>query len=209
MINSYENLSIEKYIQLYEIDIQGMEEIDIQASMISILSDMTIDEVMELPITEYKKLAQNTAFLTEPPKVRNRKISKVNIDGKEYRVIDRIEEMLTGQYIDYQTYLSRNEVKMLPYILSCLIIPKGEKYGDSDTIEDMKRLNVKEALEISNFFIVKSRTLTRSMLRFLDWKITMRMMKTKNETMKMKLKEAIKKIRMLRHFLKNGHGFIW
>ena len=76
-------------------------------------------------------------------------------------------------------------------------------------IEDMKRLNVKEALEISNFFIVKSRTLTRSMLRFLDWKITMRMMKTKNETMKMKLKEAIKKIRMLRHFLKNGHGFIW
>ena len=117
--------------------------------------------------------------------------------------------MLTGQYIDYQTYLSRNEVKMLPYILSCLIIPKGEKYGDSDTIEDMKRLNVKEALEISNFFIVKSRTLTRSMLRFLDWKITMRMMKTKNETMKMKLKEAIKKIRMLRHFLKNGHGFIW
>lgn len=207
MINNYRDLTIEKYIELYEIEVHGMEEIDIQSNIIAILSDMTVDEVLDLPIPQYKKLVQQTAFMTVPPQVKARKISKVTINGKEYKVLEKVEDMTTGQYIDYQSYLQKNEVKMLPYILSCLIIPKGEKYGESDTIEDMKQMSVEEALTISNFFMKRSRTLTNATLRYLEWQMKRKMKKMKEETVKQKMMEAIQKLHSLRNLLKNGDGF--
>lgn len=207
MINNYRDLTIEKYIELYELDIHGMEEIDIQSNIIAILSDMTVDEVLDLPITQYKKLAQQTAFMTVSPQVKGRKVSKVKINGKEYRVLDKVEDMTTGQYIDYQTYISKGEVTMLPYVLSCLIIPEGEKYGDSDTIEDMKQMSVEEALTISNFFMKRSRSLTRSTLRYLEWKMKRQKRKMKNETVKQKMEEAIQRLRSLQNLLKDGAGY--
>lgn len=208
MINNYRDLTIEKYIELYEIEVHGMEEIDIQSNIIAILSDMTVDEVLDLPIPQYKKLVQQTAFMTVPPQVKARKISKVTINGKEYKVLEKVEDMTTGQYIDYQSYLQKNEVKMLPYILSCLIIPKGEKYGESDTIEDMKQMSVEEALTISNFFMKQSLTLTNATLRYLEWQMKRKMKKMKEETVKQKMMEAIQNLRSLRNLLKNGDGFL-
>lgn len=207
MINNYRDLTIEKYIELYELDIYGMEQIDIQSNIIAILSDMTVDEVLDLPIPQYKKLAQQTEFMSQPPQVKPRKISKIKINGKEFKVLDKVEDMTTGQYIDYQTYLSKGDMKMLPYILSCLIIPKNEKYGESDTIEDMKQISVEEALTISNFFMNKSRSLIRTTLRCLEWMMKRKMKKTKDETVKQKMMEAMQKIHSLRNFLKNGDGF--
>ena len=207
MIDNYRDLTIDKYIELYDLDINGMEEIDIQATIISILADMTIDEVLDLPISQYKKLASKTAFMTTPPQVKQRKITKVIIEGKEFKVLDSIDKMKTGQYIDYQTYISKGDVKMLPYILSCLVIPKGENYGDSDTVEYMKQMSVEEALTISNFFMNKSRTLTKATLRYLEWMMKMKMKKTKDETLKMKMMEAIQNLHSLQSSLKNGDGF--
>lgn len=208
MINNYKDLTIEKYIELYELDIQGLTELDIQSNIIAILSDLTVDEVLDLPIPQYKKLAQQTAFMTVPPQVKARKINKVKINNKSYKVLDKVEDMTTGQYIDYQSYIQKNEVKMLPYILSCLIIPEGEKYGDSDNIEQIKQMSVEEALIISNFFIKQSLTLTKTILRYLEWKMKKMMKKTKEETMKQKIEEAITKLHLLQNSLKDGVGFL-
>lgn len=207
MINNYKDLTLEKYIELYELDIHGMEEIDIQSNIIAILSDMTVDEILDLPIPQYKKLAQQTAFLTTQPQVKARKISKIYINGKEYNVLDKIEKMTTGQYIDYQTYLKKNDIKMLPYILSCLIIPKDEKYGDTDTIEQIKQMTVEEALTISNFFMNKSLTLIKGIVHYLEYMMKRKMKKVKEETMKQQMTEAIQKLHSLQNLLKNGVGY--
>jgi hypothetical protein len=207
MINNYKDLTLEKYIELYELDIHGMEEIDIQSNIIAILSDMTVDDVLDLPIPQYKKLAQQTAFLTAQPQVKARKINKIYINGKEYNVLDKIEKMTTGQYIDYQTYLKKNDVKMLPYILSCLIIPSGEKYGDTDTIEQIKQMTVEEALTISNFFMNKSLTLIKGIVHYLEYMMKRKMKKVKEETMKQQMTEAIQKLHSLQNSLKNGVGY--
>ena len=207
MINNYKDLTLEKYIELYEMDIQGLTELEIQSNIIAILSDMTVDEVLDLPIPQYKKLAQQTAFMTVPPQVKPRKISKITINGKNFKVLDKIEDMTTGQYIDYQTYISNSDIKMLPYTLSCLIIPEEEKYGDSNTIEDLKLMTVEEALTISNFFMNKSRTLIRTTLRYLGWKMKRKMKKVKDETVKKNLMEAIQKLHSLQSLLKDGDGF--
>lgn len=207
MINNYKDLTLEKYIELYELDIQGLTELEIQSNIIAILSDMTVDEVLDLPIPQYKKLAQQTAFMTVPPQVKPRKISKITINGKNFKVLDKIEDMTTGQYIDYQTYISNSDIKMLPYTLSCLIIPEGEKYGDSNTVEDLKQMTVEEALTISNFFMNKSRTLIRTTLRYLGWKMKRKMKKVKDETVKTQMMEAIQKLHSLQSSLKDGDGF--
>lgn len=208
MINNYKDLTLEKYIELYELDIQGMTELEIQSSIIAILSDLTVDDILDLPIPEYKKLAQQTAFMTVPPKVKPRKISKVTINGKKYNVLDKIEDMTTGQYIDYQTYISKDDIKMLPYTLSCLIIPEGEKYGESNTVEELKQMTVEEALTIANFFTKKSLTLIRTTLRYLGWKMKRKMKKVKDETVKKNLMEAIQRLHLLQSSLKDGDGFL-
>ena len=41
-----------------------MEEIDIQSTMISILADMDVDDVLDLPINEYRKMAAQLQFMT-------------------------------------------------------------------------------------------------------------------------------------------------
>ena len=207
MINSYKDLTVEKYIELYSIDINGMEEIDIQATIIAILSDMTVDEVLDLPISQYRKLTTQTLFLKEPPK-STKHCSKIKIDGKEYKVLEKVEDMTAGQYIDYQTYLQQNDIKMLPYILSCLIIPKGEKYGDSDTINDVMQLSVEEALRISNFFMKQSQSLIRGTLLSLEWMMKKKARKMKDETMKAEMEKAVKEIHSLQSITKNGDGFL-
>ena len=80
MINNYKDLTVEKYLQLQEVDWTSMEEIDIQSTMISILADMDVDDVLDLPIGEYRKMAAQLQFMTVEPKVKPRKIDNVKIN---------------------------------------------------------------------------------------------------------------------------------
>lgn len=208
MINNYKDLTVEKYLQLQEVDWTSMEEIDIQSTMISILADMDVEDVLDLPITEYRKMAAQLQFMTVEPKVKPRKIDNVKINGKEFYVLKDVKDMTAGQYIDYQSYIQQNDIKMLPYTLSCVIIPKGKKYGEVDAIEDIMQLSVEEALTIANFFMNKSRSLTRGTLLYLEWMMKRKMRKMKDETMKQKMEEAVKSIHSLRSLTKDGDGFL-
>jgi hypothetical protein len=208
MINNYKDLTVEKYLQLQEVDWTSMEEIDIQSTMISILADMDVDDVLDLPIGEYRKMAAQLQFMTVEPKVKPRKIDKVKINGKEFYVLKDVKDMTAGQYIDYQSYIQQNDIKMLPYTLSCVIIPKGKKYGEVDAIEDIMQLSVEEALTIANFFMNKSRSLTRGTLLYLEWMMKKKARKMKDETMKQKMEEAVKSIHSLRSLTKDGDGFL-
>lgn len=213
MINNYKDLTIAKFQELHSVEWKGMEEIDMQVTMIAILNDMTEDEVLMLPLTEYSKLAAQTAFLQNPPMPSRRTPNKIKINGREYVLVKDISEMSTGQYIDYNQYLTSGDIdKFLPYILSCFLIPKGKKYGDyniDDIVNEIKdNLSVEEALGISNFFMKRFRNSTEAMVLYLDWKMKRMQKKTKDETMKTKMEEARKALRSLRNLIKNGDGFL-
>lgn len=211
MIDSYKKLTLEKWQELRAIDYMSMEEIDIQVNMIAILNDMDENEVLDLSIPEYKKLAQGTVFLTKEPVLNKRLPNKFKINGNEYTLLKDVRDMTAGQYIDYQTYLSFNDIdKYIGDILTCFIIPSGKKYGDYDleaAKADIMQLSVEEALSIAGFFMKQSRSLTRATLIFLDWKMKRAMRKMKDETMKKKMEEARKAIRTLHNTIKNGDGF--
>ena len=207
MINNYRDLSLEKYLEIQDIEWLEMDEIDIQTTLISILADMDFEDVLDLPIPQYKKMAEQLEFLKVSPNVKPKRIDNVVINGKEFMVIKKVEDMTAGQYIDFQHYFKDKDFKMLPYILSCFIIPKGEKYGDSETIEYMKQLSVEEALMIANFFMKQSRSLIKGMLLSLEWMIRKRIWKEKDETVKMKMKEAKKMVHSLKDLVTDGDGF--
>lgn len=212
MIDSYNKLSIGKFIEIQEVDFISMEEIDIQATLIAILNDMTEEEVLELPLDEYKDYARKLKFLAVKPEHKAKIPKAVKLGGKEYTVITDIRKMTAGQYIDYQNYLTHKDNKYLPHILSCFLVPKGEKYGESDLseiIETIKNeLPINIALSMSAFFLKKWENLTKGTLTFLVWKMRWMLMKEKNQTLKKKMKMAIKELTTLRNSINNGVGLI-
>ena len=212
MIDNYNKLSIGKFMEIQDIDFTGMEEIDIQVSLIAILNDMTEDEVMDLPLNDYKDCVRKLKFLATKPEPKTKVPKAVKLDGKEYTVIKDIKEMTAGQYIDYQNYLSHKENKYLPHILSCFIIPKGEKYGDSNLMEIIEiiktELPIGIALTMSAFFLKKWESLTKGTLTYLGLKMKWMMRKEKNQEVKKKMQMAIKNLTTLRNSIDSGVGLI-
>lgn len=209
MIDSYNKLTIGKFIELQDMDYTGMSEIDIQVKIISILAEMDEDAVMDLPLPEYKELASATKFLSTPPKYEAKLPKKIVIDGREFNVISDIKKMTAGQYIDYQTYIGLKDNKYLPHILSCFVIPKGEKYGDSNTEEIIQlftdKLNILSALSISAFFLHEWQSLTKATLLYLTWKLKRMKKKEKNKEVKEKMEKAISLLNTIR----SGDGLNW
>ena len=212
MINNYKDLTIAKYQELLSMDWESMEELDRQVSLISVLDDKDEEEILNLPLTEYTKLAAQTEFLLKEPEVKKRKPNKVKINGREYDIIKEVKDMTAGQYIDYQQYLALNDInKFLPNILSCFIIPKGKRYGEyniDDAINDIKCMSVEEALSIASFFMRKFRTSIEGILLYLRWNLKMVKKKTKDETVKNKIEIARENLRSLHNLIKNGDGFL-
>ena len=104
MITDYNHLSIGKYLEIHKIAKEEMTDIDKQVAMIAILSDMSEDEVLNLPILEYKDRAQKARFLETPIDVPKKVASSYNLNGWELIPITDIRKLTTAQYIDFQTF---------------------------------------------------------------------------------------------------------
>lgn len=213
MIDNYDKLPLGKFLELRDIDMEGMGEIDLQVAIISILSDISEDDIMDMPIPEYKKLVSKTRFLTTQPTPQKKVPKTISMDGKEYDVILEVERMSAGQYIDYQTYIGYREERYLPHILSTIIIPKGEKYGQTDLASTIKtieeHLPISVAVSLSAFFLNKWRSLTKATLTYLTLKMRLMMMKTKNKREKAMMRKAMREMATLKNSIKDGVGLGW
>lgn len=190
MIDSYDKLTLGKWLELKDVD-TNQEEIDIQADILSILSDMTVDELLNLPIQEYNQMVRDSMFLTKEPQTLNKLPNKFKIGDKEFTILTKPEDMTAGQYIDYQSYIKNDDIA---HILTCFVIPVGEKYGESNT-EELAQLfkdnmPVTLALSIARFFFQLFLSLIRVTVDYL-------ISKTKKTARKMKNKEMLKALKAL------------
>lgn len=212
MIDSYDKLTVGKFLELRQMDITGMEEIDIQVNIIAILNDMDEEEVINLPLQDYQKLVKQSAFLTSQPTPQNKIPKILKLNGKQYDVVTDVKDMTAGQYIDYQTYISYKEDKYLPHILSCIIIPKGEKYGQTDIMTTIKTIEeylpISVAISLSAFFLNRWQSLTKATLTYLILKMKMMMRKEKNMRVKVQMRQALRKMTTLRSLIKDGDGLV-
>ena len=190
MIDNYNDLTIEKYIEVKEVLEYGFDEYETQVKLISVLADLDEDAVGNLSLVGFKRYNQKLEFLlNEPPK---RMIAdKYKLGGYEFNTMTNIQDMTVSQFIDYQTFV-KDPDRYLVELLSVFLIPKGKKYNDGYDIIDVQRvirsnISIVDAMSLSAFFLLLYQSLTKAILTSLTKKLKRmkRKMKTQEEIQKM------------------------
>lgn len=192
----YRNIQLRKYYELKKVIESDMDDIDMQVNIIALLNDMEVNDVYNLPLDDYAEKVGEIMFLSEPPKPRRIKIrtSEIKINGKKYTLLTKPEKMTAGQYIDYQTCL-KNKLGF-EYILSCLLIPDGKKYGEYDydgLVNDILDLDIQSCIDICFFFRKRLLSSIRDSLIYSDLEIRRAMRKAPKEK-RMELRKEREKI---------------
>ena len=190
MIDNYKSLPIGDYQHILALcKDESLEELDRQVKILSILTKVDEDTLLNLPIQEFKVLTSRMGFLEKdlPTKV-TRLEDSYKIGKFELVPVTDMRKVITAQYIDFQSFHQAGFEDHFVEILSCLLVPKGKKYNqDYDIIEVQdairKDLNVHDAASLYAFFIFSCRESIKDMLTF-----------SLQETQKIKDKEKREKI---------------
>ena len=208
---TYKDINIKKYLELKKVLDDTDDLLRVQSQLIAIVNDMTEEEVLNLPLSEYTKKVHTIDFLTEVPKISNRTPKKLNLNGRKYEVITDIRKLSAGQYIDFQTLMqSENVDDYLPNLLACFIMPENENYGDYDVMvvadEISEYLDIESAFSLMRFFQSASSLLISNTLSYLVRRMKKLLRETKDAQTKEKIQEAITQMKELQGLFKNGIG---
>lgn len=132
MYTNFKELPLGLYEQAQKIAAEGGDDIDVQVRIVALLTGKTIDEVGDLPLLDYAKASADASFLLTPISTDGVKIRKSYQVG-DFTLVPVMEprKMTAAQYIDFQTMAGKRDKGVtLSQILSCLMVPAGNKYND-------------------------------------------------------------------------------
>ena len=169
MIDNYKALPLGKYLDICQVcKDESLEEIERQVKILSILSDMTEEEILHLPIPKYKEMVVASRFLEDVDKNRH-KAARLYIVG-DWKLLPTMDyrKMETAQYVDFQTFAPMVETHMAE-LLSCLLVPVGCRYNEGYDILEVQQalkdnLSVTDALSLSAFFLTRFKGLIKDSL---------------------------------------------
>lgn len=160
IIDNYRNLPVGKYLEICDLARdENVDPLTQQVKTISILTGLTEEEVLALPIMEYKGLAGKTKFLEKDYDGKLQIAKSYGLNGMELIPVKDITKINVAQYVDFQTF-SKEGDKYIVESLSTLLIPKGKKYNEGYEISDVHKairenLSVADVLSLSAFFLKK------------------------------------------------------
>lgn len=172
IIDKYSMLPLGKYEEIQKIDkMDNLEEIDKQVKIISVLTDLDEDTILNLPINEYKRLSARSKFLETPPTSPARIAKSYKIGKFELIPVTDIRKVITAQYIDFQSFHQAGLEEHFVEILSCILVPKGKKYNqDYDIIEVQEALrdymNVLDGCSLYAFFLTSCKGSIKDILTY-------------------------------------------
>ena len=169
IIDNYKSLPLGKYLDICQVcKDESLEEIERQVKILSILSDMSEEEILHLPIPKYKEMVVASRFLEDVDNNRH-KAARLYIVG-DWKLLPTMDyrKMETAQYVDFQTFAPMVETHMAE-LLSCLLVPVGCRYNEGYDILEVQQalkdnLSVTDALSLSAFFLTKFKNLIRDLL---------------------------------------------
>ena len=206
IIDNYRNLPIGKYLEILELSQdENVDALKQQVKTISILTGLTEDVVLSLPIAQYKELAGKTKFLENGYDGKLQVAKSYGLGGMELIPVKDFAKITTAQYVDFQS-LSKEGDKCLVETLSTLLIPKGKKYMDGYEIEDVRQairenLSVADVLSLSAFFLTK---FVKSIKDFQTYSIR-EIQKIPNREMRQRLMKQMQEAMEI-HSKTNGDG---
>ena len=185
-----------------------------QVAMLCVINECGEDDLLDLPLNEYKRKAAELSFLRQSPQPRPQCPKTITIDKEVYESIRDIKKLTAGQYIDYQSLLkSEDFYSIIPNILAIFFVPKGKDYGKGydimDEVEKIRNnISIGFALDVCFFFQMQSISSIKRTLDCLVLMTKVKMFKTKDKEMKEKLRTALEKIQELKDSFVNGLGSI-
>lgn len=163
MITDYKDMRLRHLLELQTLSKTKANDTVKEIMAISILADVSVEDLRALPASKYAKLREGLAFLQKEPPKDAPVIQEITLNGTVYTVCRRMDQITTAQYIDWCTYISgdRNIVDLY----SCFIIPKGHKYADGYDLEKAKEDILELPLPVVNFISVFWKTSLTLFLR--------------------------------------------
>lgn len=209
MITNYNDLPVGKYKQLVEVAKRGgLTEDEQNIAIVSILADMTEEEVERMPYVEMRSLFAQAGFLYEQPK--EEKVKRSYTVGRfECEVVAKPEKLTTAQYTDFKQLASLADEKP-EVVLSVFLVPKGKAYCEGYDIEELQNdisdhLPIGAGLAILAFFLRRLQRSIESTLIYSASLMKAAMMSAKGEQKEM-LKAKTKEMVEVIHSLRNGDG---
>lgn len=171
IIDNYRSLPVGKYLEICKLSRdESIDELEQQVKTISILTGLSEDEVLALPITQYKEFAGKTKFLEREYDGKLQVAKSYCLNGIELIPVKDITKINTAQYVDFQTFSKQGDMFTVE-TLSTMLIPKGKKYNDGYEITDVHKaikenLSVADVLSLYAFFLSKWVTSIKDSLIF-------------------------------------------
>lgn len=171
IIDNYNRLTLGKYMEIQEISRnESLEDIDKQVQILSVLTDVAEEEILHLPITEYKELVVKSGFL-DPENIKYHPVAKKYILGKFELIPCRdFRKIETCQYIDFQTYAPDLDHHLVEF-LSVILVPKGHRYNEGYDILEVQQairdeMSVSDGVSLAGFFLTWCRKSIKDSLNY-------------------------------------------
>lgn len=197
IIDNYNKLTLGKYLEIQEVSRnESLEDIDKQVQILSILTGMAEEEILHLPIMDYKELVAKSAFLN-PENISYHPIAKrYLVGGFELIPVKDFRKIETCQYIDFQTYAPDLD-KYLVEFLSVILVPKGHRYNEGYDILQVQKaireeMSVSDGVSIAGFFLTWCRRSIQDSLNYSKQEAMRIKDKTKREEILHKIQEQEK-----------------
>lgn len=193
---SYDEMPINIYLKLRNVLATGDDDMNKEFEVISILSGIDIDTLMECKLEEIQGITNKCSFLSTSNINITDNIKEVEVNGIKYTVCDDLKKFTVAQYVDFQNY--PKDEKHLAENLSTFVVPTGKKYGEGydivKTIGDFNEyMPISTAISLQNFFTKKLVLSTKDTLRSLIPLMKMQMKKMKKKDME-KIETKIKEL---------------
>lgn len=139
MITNYTSLTVGKYEELIKARAEHEDDTnELNLHVLSILSDMTVEQLLDLKVPEFRAMMDRAGFLCTAP--RPAEVAKLYRFGDMDLVpVTDIRKMTAAQYIDFQSIARLGEGHQAE-LISCFLVPKGKKYNEDYDILDVQRL---------------------------------------------------------------------
>ena len=158
IIDNYRKLPIGKYNEIVKLCETEMDEVDRKVKIVGILTGLTDDEVLALPITDFTECCAKAKFIDLPcPETLIPSVSKSYPVGEFNLVpVTDMRKVTTAQYIDFLSF-SKDKEHNIVEMLSCFLVPKGMDYNEGYDILDVhnaikEEMSVAEVLALLAFF---------------------------------------------------------
>lgn len=201
---SWNDITISDYRKIKEITEREFDsELEKGIAVLSVLCDVSEDDVYSLPINQLKGLLDGISWMNEPYSFdKNWKADSLTINGEKYDIVCDINKFTVAQYADFQIYWNkRDDVDYMARVLSVFIVPKGKIYNDGyDVVELIDILENNISINVWNsicYFFLNSCLLSiEASLYCSVLALTKMIMKERNKERRQQLRQLRRKALM-------------